>query len=125
MLNFSLLSSVIPSSLISSLRSIVSPQTSMGRRDHFLFHVNMTILVLSALMLSPLDWHQFSIVFIVVCVRCQITSRLFPSARDMMSSAKLECNPGCVLLCIVGGRLLPGSTGMVKAHHPVGTLVWF
>ena len=67
MLNVSLLSSVIPSSLTSLLSSIVSPQTSMGRRDHFLFHVNMTILVLSALMLSPLDWHQFSIVFIVVC----------------------------------------------------------
>ena len=60
----------------------------MGRRDHFLFHVNMTILVLSALMLSPLEWHQFYIVFIVVCVRCQITSRSSPSARDMMSSAK-------------------------------------
>ena len=88
MLNVSLLSSVIPSSLTSLLSSIVSPQTFMGRRDHFLFHVNMTILVLSALMLSPLDWHQFSIVFIVVCVRCQITLRSSPSARDMMSSAK-------------------------------------
>ena len=88
MLNVSLLSSVIPSSLTSLLSSIVSPQTSMGRRDHFLFHVNMTILVLSVLMLSPLDWDQFSIVFIVVCVRCQITSRSSPSARDMMSSAK-------------------------------------
>ena len=65
MLNVSLLSSVIPNSLTSLLSSIVSPQTSMGRRDHFLFHVNMTIFVLSALMLSPLDWHQFSIVFIV------------------------------------------------------------
>ena len=84
MLNVNLLSSVIPSSLTSLLSSIVSPQTFMGRRDH----VNMTILVLSALMLSPLDWHQFSIVFIVVCVRCQITSRSSPSARDMMSSAK-------------------------------------
>ena len=41
-LNVSLLSSVIPSSLTSLLSSIVSPQTSMGRRDHFLFHVNMT-----------------------------------------------------------------------------------
>ena len=90
MLNVNLLSSVIPSSLTSLLSSIVSPQTFMGRtrRDHFLFHVNMTILVLSALMLSPLDWHQFSIVFIVVCVRCQITSRSSPSARDIMSSAK-------------------------------------
>ena len=39
-------------------------------------------------MLSPLDWHQFSIVFNVVCVRYQITSRSSPSARDMMSSAK-------------------------------------
>ena len=81
-------SSVIPRSLTSLLSSIVSPQTSMRRRDHFLFHVNMTILVLSALMLSPLDLHQFSIVFIVVCVRCQITSRSSPSARDSMSSAK-------------------------------------
>ena len=63
MLNVSLLSSVIPNSLTSLLSSIVSPQTSMGRRDHFLFHVNMTIFVLSALMLSPLDWQQFSIVF--------------------------------------------------------------
>ena len=88
MLNVSLLSGVIFSSLTSLLSSIVSPQTSMGRRDHFLFHVNMTIFVLSALMLSPLEWHQFSIVFIVVCVRCQITSRSSPSARDMMSSAK-------------------------------------
>ena len=35
----------------------------MGHRDHFMFHVNMTILVLSALMLSPLDSYQFSIVF--------------------------------------------------------------
>ena len=60
----------------------------MGRRDHFLFHVNMIIFVLSALMLSPLDWHQFYIVFIVVCDRCQIKSRSSPSARDMMSSAK-------------------------------------
>ena len=60
----------------------------MGRRDHFLFHVNMTILVLRALMLSPLDWHKFSFVFIVVCVRCHITSRSCPSARDMMSPAK-------------------------------------
>ena len=88
MLNVSLLSSVIPRSLTSLLSSIVSPQTSMGRRDHFLFHVKMTILVLSALMLCPLDWHQFFIVFIVVCVRCQITSRSSPSARDMMSSEK-------------------------------------
>ena len=88
MLNVSLLSSVIPRSLTSLLSSIVYPQTSMGRRDHFLFHVNMAILVLSALMLSPLDWHQFSIVFIVVFVRCQITSRSSPSAGDMMSSAK-------------------------------------
>ena len=88
MLNVGLLSSVIPRSLTSLLSSIFSPQTSMERRDHFLFHVNMTILVLSALMLSPLDWHQFSIVFIVVCVRCQITSRSPSSARDMMSSAK-------------------------------------
>ena len=87
-LNVSLLSSVIPRSLTSLLSSIVSPQTSMGRRDLFLFHVNMTILVLSALMLSPLDWHQFSIVFIVVCVRCQITSRSSLSARDMISSTK-------------------------------------
>ena len=55
----------------------------MGHRDHFLLHVNMNILVLSALTLSALEWHQFSIVFIVVCVRCQITS-----ARDMTSSAK-------------------------------------
>ena len=67
MLNVSLLSSVIPRSLTSLLSSIVSPQTSMGRRDHFLFHVNMTILVLSALMLSSLDWHQFSIVFCGLC----------------------------------------------------------
>ena len=87
MLNVSLLSSEIPRSLTSLLSSIVSPQTSMGRRDHFLFHVNRTIF-LSALMLSPLDCHQFSIVFIVVCVRFQITSRSSPSARDMMSSAK-------------------------------------
>ena len=84
----SLLSSVIPSSLTSLLSSIVSSQTSKVHRDHFLFHVNMTIYVLSALMLSPLEWHQFSIVFIVVCVRCQITSRSSPSARDMMSSKK-------------------------------------
>ena len=28
------------------------------------------------------------------------------------------------MLCIVGGRLLPVSTGMVKAHHPVGILVF-
>ena len=62
-LNVSLLSSVIPRSLTSLLSSIVSLQTSMGRRDHFLFHVNMTILVLSALMFSPLDWHQFSFCF--------------------------------------------------------------
>ena len=89
MLNVSLLSSVIPNSLTSLLSSIVSPQTSMGRRDHFLFHVNMTIFVLSALMLSPLDWHQFSIVFYCgLCTFSQITSRSFPSARDMMSSAK-------------------------------------
>ena len=69
MFNVSLLSSVIPRSLTSLLSSIVSLQTSMGRRDHFLFHVNMTILVFSALMLSPLDWHQFSIVLLwSVCV---------------------------------------------------------
>ena len=67
--------------------------------------------LISALMLSPLDWHQFSIVFIVVCVRCQITSRSSPSAREGSHLQKLECNPGCVLLCIVEGRLLPGSTG--------------
>ena len=59
-LNVSLLSSVIPSSLTSLLSLIVSPQASMGRRDHCLFHVNMTIFVLTALMLSPLEWHQFS-----------------------------------------------------------------
>ena len=53
-----------------------------------MFQVNMNIFVLSALMLSTLEWHQFSIVFIVVCVRCQIASRSSPSARDMMSSAK-------------------------------------
>ena len=85
MLNVSLL---MPRSLTSLLSLIVFPQTSMGRRDHFLFHVNMTILVLRGLMLSPLDWNKFSIVFIVVCVRCQITSRSSPSTRDMMSSAK-------------------------------------
>ena len=66
MLNVSLLSSVIPNSLTSLLSSIVSPQISMGRRDHFLFHVNMTIFLLSALMLSPLDWHQFSIEWTLV-----------------------------------------------------------
>ena len=44
-LNVSLLSSVIPRSLTSLLSSIVSTQTSMGRRDHFLFNVNMTIFV--------------------------------------------------------------------------------
>ena len=65
-LNVSLLSSVIPRSLTSLQSSIVSPQTSMGSRKHFLFHVNMTIFVLSALMLSPLDWYQFSI----VCIMC-------------------------------------------------------
>ena len=46
LLNVSLLSSVIPSSLTSLLSSIVSPQTFMGRRDHFLFHMNMTFFVL-------------------------------------------------------------------------------
>ena len=69
MLNVSLLSSVIPSSLTSLLSSIVAPQTFMGRRDHFLFHVNMTILVLSALMLSPLVCTSF-LLFLLwsVCV---------------------------------------------------------
>ena len=54
------------------MSSICLPADLYGARDHFLFHVNMTILVLSALMLSPLDWHQFSIVFVVVCVRCHL-----------------------------------------------------
>ena len=87
MLNVSLLSSVIPRSLTSLLSPIVSLQTSMGRRDYFLFHVNMTILVLSALMLSPLDCTSF-LLFLLWSVCCQITSRSCPSARDMMSSAK-------------------------------------
>ena len=70
MLNVSLLSSVIPRSLTSLLSSIVSPQTSMGRRDHYLFHVNMTILVLSALMLSPLRIGTSFLLFLLwsVCV---------------------------------------------------------
>ena len=57
----------------------------MGRtaQGQFPVYVNMTIFVFSALILSPLDWHQFSIIFIVVCVRCQIMSRTSPvSDRD-------------------------------------------
>ena len=88
MLNVSLLSSVIPRSLTSLLSSIVSPQTSMGRRDHFLFHVNRTILVFECADVESFGLSPVFYCFIVVCVRCQITSRSSPSARDMMSSAK-------------------------------------
>ena len=63
------------------------PPTLMGRIVQFLFQVNMTILVLSALMLSPLVSHNFSIVLMVFCVRCQMTPVSLPSASGTRSSA--------------------------------------
>ena len=46
-------------------RAMVLPPTLIERIVQFLFQVNMTILVFSALMLSPLVSHHFSIVLIV------------------------------------------------------------
>ena len=49
--------------------------------------VNMTILVFSALMLSPLVSQYFSIVLMVFCVLCQMAPLSLPSASVTRSSA--------------------------------------
>ena len=54
----------------------------------------MTILVLSALMLSSLVSHHFSIVLMVFYVRCQMTSVSLPSASVTRSSANAWRYPG-------------------------------
>ena len=93
-LKLSLLSSVTPKNLTVGDNSIGVFPTFIGRSVHFLFQVNMTILVLRVLTESPLVEHQFSIVVIVLCVRSQITSRSLPSARDDRSSANAWRYPG-------------------------------
>ena len=64
-LKLSLLSNVTPRNLTDLDNSIGMLPTLMGRRVHFLFQVNITILVLSALIERPLVEHQFSMVFMV------------------------------------------------------------
>ena len=73
--------------------------TTIGLSVHFLFHVNITILVLSALMVRSFVWHQFmiAIVLMVLRVRSQMTSRSLPSAKETMSSAKACRYPGVSL----------------------------
>ena len=86
-LALSLLSRVTPRNFTVLDRAMVLPPTLMGRIVQFLFQVNMTILVLSALMLSPLVSHHFSIVLMIFCVRCQMTPVSLPSASVIRSSA--------------------------------------
>ena len=97
-LKLSLLSSVTPRNLTELDSSIVVLPTLMGRRVHFLFQVNITILVLSALIERPLVEHQFSIVFMVRCVLSQMTSRSLPSASDVRSLQRLGGIHGYPLL---------------------------
>ena len=85
---FSLLSSVTPRNCTEVDKSTVVLPTTIGLRVHFLFHVNITTLVLSALMVRSFVWHQFMIVLMVLRVQSQMTSRSLPSARETMSSAK-------------------------------------
>ena len=94
-LKLSLLSSVTPRNFTEVDKSIVVFPTTIGLR--VLFHVNITTLVLSALMVRSLVWHQFMIVLMVLRVRSQITSRSLPSARETMSSAKAWRYPGVSL----------------------------
>ena len=56
--------------------------------------IKMIILVFSALMLSPLVSQLFSIVFIVFCVRCQMTTVSLPSASVTRLSANALRYPG-------------------------------
>ena len=93
-LKVSLLSRVTPKSLTVGDKSIVFPPTRIGRRVHFLFLVNITILVFMALILRPLVSHHFSIVFMVRVVLSQITSVSLPSARELRSSANACRYPG-------------------------------
>ena len=60
---------------------MVLPPTLMERNVKFLLQVNMTILVLSALMLSSLVSHHFSIVLMLFCVRCQIIGKRLEVSR--------------------------------------------
>ena len=53
--------------------------------------------ILSALMLSPVVSHYFSIVLIVFCVRCQMTPVSLPSASVTRSSANAWRLPGMFL----------------------------
>ena len=79
-LKLSLLSSVTPRNFAEVDSSTVVLPTTIGLSVHFLFHVNITILVLSALMVRSFVWHQFMIVLMVLRVRSQMTSRSLPSA---------------------------------------------
>ena len=74
-LNVSLLSSVKPSSLTSLLSSIVSPQTSMGRRDHFL--------------LDASDTKCLSSLFAIICNYSTICNFFIINARDWHSPSKV------------------------------------
>ena len=87
-LKLSLLSNVTPRNFTEVDNSIVVLPTTIGLSVHFLFHVNIAILVLSALMVRSFVWHQFMIVLMVLRVRSQMTSRSLPSAKETMSSAK-------------------------------------
>ena len=96
-LKLSLLSSVTPGNFTEVDKSTVVLPTTIGLRVHFLFHVNITTLVLSALTVRSFVWHQFMIVLMVLRVRSQMTSRSLPSARETMSSAKAWRYPGVSL----------------------------
>ena len=96
-LKLSLLSNVTPRNFAEVDSSIVVLPTTIGLSVHFLFHVNITILVLSALMVRSFVWHQFMIVLMVLRVRSQMTSRSLPSAKETMSSAKAWRYPGVSL----------------------------
>ena len=74
-LKLSLLSRVTPRNLADLDSSIVVLPTLIGLRVHFLFQVNMTTLVFSALIERSLEWHHLSMVLIVLRVLSQITSR--------------------------------------------------
>ena len=67
-LRLSLLSNVTPRNFAEVDNSIVVLPTPIGLRVHFLFHVNITILVLSALMVRSFVCHQSMIVLMVL--RC-------------------------------------------------------
>ena len=62
LLKLSLLSRVTPRNLTLSVGIMVSPPTTIGRSDHFLFQVKRIVLVFSVLMFSPLFSHHFSMV---------------------------------------------------------------